>query len=137
MDKVRQEGIGQLLGRVVESEAVESLAVSGSFLGLFACIELLFGMYVLQAGAAGWLHVFVLWGVIIFAFVIGWRYYTHRLHCTTKRLSLTQELVERMVGYRTRAAQEAREYWHEGEDQNVENYLARNDQGGKCLCLRH
>jgi ATP-binding cassette subfamily B protein len=32
-------------------------------------------------------------------------------------------LVERMVGHRTRLAQEAREHWHDGEDQAVELYL--------------
>ena len=36
---------------------------------------------------------------------------------------MTHDLVERMVGHRTRLAQEPRERWHEGEDQAVERYL--------------
>ena len=40
-DEIRHQGVGQLLGRVIESEAVESLALSGGILGLVAGIELL------------------------------------------------------------------------------------------------
>jgi ATP-binding cassette subfamily B protein len=39
-DSIRHQGAGQLLGRVIESEAVEALALSGGFLGLVAIIEL-------------------------------------------------------------------------------------------------
>ncbi|MBD0325619.1 MAG: ABC transporter ATP-binding protein, partial [Pyrinomonadaceae bacterium] len=66
-DQVRQQGTGQLLGRVVESDAVEALALSGGFLGLFACLELAFGMFVLTAGAGGPFHALLLLGLIIFA----------------------------------------------------------------------
>jgi ATP-binding cassette subfamily B protein len=36
---------------------------------------------------------------------------------------MTHDLVERMVGYRTRLAQETKEGWHDGEDRIVEQYL--------------
>jgi ATP-binding cassette subfamily B protein len=36
---------------------------------------------------------------------------------------MTNDLVERMAGHRTRLAQEAPERWHDGEDQAVEHYL--------------
>src|SRR5581483_8142376 len=38
-DSLRHQGAGQLLGRVLESEAVEALALSGGFLALVALIE--------------------------------------------------------------------------------------------------
>ena len=123
VDKVRQQGIGQLLARVMESDAMEALARSGGFLGLFACLELAFGIFVLKAGASGLLHVLLLAGLIIFACLVGRHYYRQRLGWTRSRFALTQELVERMVGYRTRAAQEAREHWHQGEDESLNNYL--------------
>ena len=37
---------------------------------------------------------------------------------------MTHDLVERMVGHRTRLAQEAPEHWHDGEEQAAERYLA-------------
>jgi ATP-binding cassette subfamily B protein len=36
---------------------------------------------------------------------------------------MTDDLVERMVGHRTRLAQEAPERWHHGEDERLERYL--------------
>jgi ATP-binding cassette, subfamily B, bacterial len=41
---------------------------------------------------------------------------------------MTHGLVERMVGHRTRLAQEPRERWHEGEDEQLSRYVARSEQ---------
>ena len=122
-EEIRHEGVGHLLGRVFEGDAVESLALSGGLLGLVALVELAFGAWVLWAGAGGWLHVSLLavWFALVVA--LGWVYYKRRLAWTESRLKLTHNLVEVMVGHRTRLAQEARERWHEGEDQSLEHYL--------------
>ena len=50
-DSLRHQGAGQLLGRVLESEAVEALALSGGFLALVALIEIIAAIFVLAAGA--------------------------------------------------------------------------------------
>ncbi|MFL6256801.1 MAG: ATP-binding cassette domain-containing protein [Pyrinomonadaceae bacterium] len=122
-EEIRHEGVGHLLGRVFEGDAVESLALSGGLLGAVATIELAFGAWVLWAGAGGWLHVSLLAVWVALVVVLGWFYYRRRLAWTESRLKLTHNLVEVMVGHRTRLAQEARERWHEGEDQSLENYL--------------
>jgi ATP-binding cassette subfamily B protein len=57
---------------------------------------------------------------------LGWVYYRRRLAWTVSRLKLTHNLVEVMVGHRTRLAQEAPERWHEGEDQSLEHYLPQS-----------
>src|SRR5581483_10936223 len=44
---------------------------------------------------------------------------------TAARLDMTNDLVERMVGHRTRLAQEPREEWHEAEDEQLSAYAAR------------
>jgi ATP-binding cassette subfamily B protein len=135
VDKVRQHGTGHLLARVVESDAVEAMARSGGFLGLFACLELGFGIYVLKIGAAGLVHVLLLLCLVAFAIFAGRRYYVRRLLWTDSRFALTQGLVERMVGYRTRAAQEAREHWHRGEDESLNGYLASSREMDEKLSL--
>jgi ATP-binding cassette subfamily B protein len=78
---------------------------------------------VLCVGAGGWLHValLVVWVALVVA--LGWVYYKRRFAWTESRLKLTHNLVEVMVGHRTRLAQEARERRHEGEDQSLEQYL--------------
>ena len=48
--------------------------------------------------------------------LLGWRFYRRRAAWTAGRLAATAELVEQMVGHRTRLAQEPRERWHEKED---------------------
>ena len=122
-EETRHEGVGHLLGRVFEGDAVETLALSGGLLGLVAAVELAFGAWVLWAGAGGWLHVVLLAAWVVLVVTLGWVYYKRRLRWTDSRLRLTHNLVEVMVGHRTRLAQEARERWHEGEDQSLENYL--------------
>ena len=121
-EEIRHQGSGQFLGRVIESEAVESLALSGGFLGLIAVIELALSAAVLGAGAAGIFHVFLLLAWTVLTFALSVSYFHRRQHWTEERLQMTHDLVERMVGHRTWLVQEPRERWHEGEDQTLERY---------------
>jgi ATP-binding cassette subfamily B protein len=125
-EEVRREGAGQMMGRVIESSAVEYLALSGGFLGLVAMIELLMAAIVLALGAAGVLHIIALTGWVAVAVVISWWYLGTRRRWTETRLAMTNDLIERMVGHRTRLAQESRASWHEGEDQMAELYLDKS-----------
>jgi ATP-binding cassette subfamily B protein len=122
-DEIRHLGVGQLLGRVIESEVVETLALSGGYLGLVALIELVLAAAVLALGAGGIFHSLLLVAWVALTLYLGWRYYGHRHRWTEGRLSMTHDLVERMVGHRTRLAQEAPERWHDGEVQAVEQNL--------------
>ncbi len=122
-DEIRHQGAGQLLGRVFESEALENLAMTGGFLGLFALIELLLAIVILTLGASGAIlaPMLALWsGFVLF---MAWRYYRRRRHWTDARFSMTHDLIERMVGHRTRLAQEPPERWHEEEDRDLERYI--------------
>jgi ABC-type multidrug transport system fused ATPase/permease subunit len=127
-EEMRQQGAGQLLGRVIESQAVESLALSGGFLVLGAGIELIMAAVVLGLGGGGALHVLLLFGWVVLALCLNWRYGRYRQHWTVARLGLTHSLIERMVGHRTRLAQEPREHWHDGEDQALERYFVLSRQ---------
>jgi ATP-binding cassette, subfamily B, bacterial len=122
-DSIRHQGTGQLLGRVIESEAVDALALSGGFLAVVALIEILISVFVLGAGAGGALQPGLLLGWLIASGVAGWTYYRRNRHWTDVRLAMTHELVESMVGHRTRLAQLAPERWHDGEDEALERYL--------------
>ena len=61
-EEMRHQGAGQFLGRVLEAEAMEALALSGGMLGLLAGIELVMAALVLGSGAWGWLQVGLLAG---------------------------------------------------------------------------
>jgi ATP-binding cassette subfamily B protein len=125
-EEIRHEGAGQMLGRVIEANAVESLTLSGGFLGVVALIELSAAALVLSVGAGGWLHVLLLIGWLALALGLGWLHFRRRRAWTQARLEMTNDLIERMVGHRTRLAQEAPARWHDGEDQAVERYLAQS-----------
>lgn len=121
VEQVRRQGAGQLLGRVLEADAFESLALNGGLTGLLALIELIFSVAVVATGA-GWVPALLLLAWTALVLVGGWRCVRSRQRWNESRLGMTNDLIERMVGHRTRLAQEARERWHEGEDQALERY---------------
>ena len=53
-EEVRDQGIGQFLGRVLEAETLETLMLGGGFAALIAVIELVTATLLLGLGA-GWL----------------------------------------------------------------------------------
>jgi ATP-binding cassette subfamily B protein len=127
-EEVRNQGSGELLGRVIESEAVESLVTSGGLATILALVEVVVAASVLCLAPGGLLaaaaFVVCLLGALLLAgangrSMAGW---------TAARLEMTHALVERMVGHRTRLAQEPRERWHEGEDEQLSRYVARSEQ---------
>jgi ATP-binding cassette subfamily B protein len=122
-EEVRHLGAGQLIGRMLEAEAIESLALTGGFLALLAGIELIFTALVLAAGAGGPAHLVLLtvWIAVVLLVVI--RYLRRRRAWTAARLAMTHDLIEQMVGYRTRLAQQEPERLHEAEDEGLEAYL--------------
>jgi ATP-binding cassette subfamily B protein len=121
-DAIGQEGAGHLLARVMESEAVESLALSGGFLALVSVIELLLAAAILAAGAGGPLEVALLVGWTALILWIGGGYLARNRVWAQLRLRLTHDLVEGMIGHRTRVAQQNPERWHDGEDDDLERY---------------
>jgi ATP-binding cassette, subfamily B, bacterial len=122
-DSIKHQGAGQLLGRVIESEAVDALALSGGFLAVAALIEIAISFFVLGAGAGGTLQAALLLIWVAVAGVFGWMYYGRNRRWTDVRLSMTHDLVESMVGHRTRLAQLAPERWHDGEDEALARYM--------------
>src|SRR5262249_47604119 len=52
-----------------------------------------------------------------------WRQQTHRAWWIEARLEMTDDLIERMNGNRTRLSQEDPSHWHAGEDEELEHYL--------------
>lgn len=122
-EEMRREGAGRFLGRAIETESIDFLALSGAALSALAGIELIVAACVLMAGAAGGLQALALavWTAAVLA--LAWRYYRLRGDWTSARLSMTHELVERMTGHRTRLAQEPSAEWHLAEDQAMQQYL--------------
>ena len=128
VDEIRHQGAGQLLGRVIESQAVQTHALVGGFLAIVGVLELAMSAWVLAQGVAGWFHValLVLW--LLAVLLAGWRYLVLRRAWTEERLEMTHDLVENMIGHRTRLAQERQASWHARDDRRLESYLGSSQR---------
>ncbi len=122
-EEIRHQGMGQFLNRVMESEAVEMLALSGGFTALLSVIELGLAVAILSRGAGGSLSAASLVVWVLLTLVMLWRYYQTSREWTDAYREMTNDLVEGMVGHRTRLAQEDPRHWHEDEDQELDRYL--------------
>lgn len=125
-DEVATEGVGRLLGRVIESEEVERLAFGGGLIGALAAMEILVAAVILGAGAAGLIHLPVLVAWLGGTLWLGRRLVNSQRAWTDERLRLTDETIERMVGHRTRLAQEHPSRWHDSEDAVLWSYQHRS-----------
>lgn len=135
-EEMRRQGVGQQIGRVVESEVLASATLHGGAYAFIALVDLVVAGGVILMGAGGTFHLLLLLAWVMVSLTIGWRYYAHRKRWTGSRLEMTHDLVERMVGHRTRLAQERPEFLHEREDQALEDYLALSssmDRGSMLL----
>ncbi len=126
VESVRHQGAGQLLGRVMESQAFESLALNFGLGSLVAMLELGFAAAVMAAGASPALHLALLGGWLAAAAGLGVRYYGRLKHWSAHRLDLTHDLVERMVGHRTTLVQESAERRDQEQDAAMTAYASRS-----------
>jgi ATP-binding cassette, subfamily B, bacterial len=122
LESVRHKGAGQLLSRVMESQALESLAVNGGLSVIVAVLELIFAASVLAVGAGGLLHVALLLGWLVVTVWWSLRYIGRMQRWTLMRLDMTHRLVERMIGHRTSLAQERPMRRDAREDRLVDDY---------------
>lgn len=121
-DEVRLDGIGRHFGRVAESEVVEQLALGGALLAILSLLDLVLAGVILVLGAGGWLQACVLAGWIGVAFFLARRHYKVQRQWSAARIEITGDLLERMLGHRTRLAQLPLERWHDGEDRRLSSY---------------
>jgi ATP-binding cassette subfamily B protein len=122
-EEIRHQGRGQFLGRVMESEAVEMLALNGGFMAFLSILELILAAIILANGAGGAFHAALLGIWVIVIGIIMFRYYRIAREWAVAYREMSNDLVEKMVGHRTRLAQEDPARWHEEEDQFLDRYL--------------
>ncbi|MGA9475042.1 MAG: ABC transporter ATP-binding protein [Terriglobales bacterium] len=126
-EEIRHKGVGQFLGEVMESEALELLVLLVGFQGLTAAIELIAAEIVLSKGLGRGAELILLPLWLAITVAMGMRYFRQRQRWTAARLSMTNDLTERMVGHRTRLAQETPQHWHDDEDEELARYLEMSE----------
>jgi ATP-binding cassette subfamily B protein len=99
--RMRNAGVGQLLGRALDAEVLDALALGGGVEAAAGACELILGIVVLVLAATP------VWSIAIVACVVYALFALTRLHARRlsvwgdTRRALTHDLVERMVGHRT------------------------------------
>ncbi|WP_394840315.1 ABC transporter ATP-binding protein/permease [Pendulispora rubella] len=121
-DSIRSEGTGQLLGQVIEVDAVEDLAMHGGFVSLIALVELAISLPVLALGPSGVSSVLAFLGWLAFAAFLIYRFARRWIGWSRARITMTEDMIERMAGHRTRVAQEDSAHWHDDEDRALAAY---------------
>lgn len=135
-DEIQHQGAGHFLGRLMEAEAVELLALGGGWLTLLALVQLSVAAGILALGAVGGLHAWLLLLWVLLTVGLGWSHWRRSHPWMATYRAMTQTLIEHMVGHRTRLAQEDRAHWHDEEDQSLEQYVQRSvrlDRTGTAL----
>jgi ATP-binding cassette subfamily B protein len=126
-DFMRGKGAGELLGEVLETEAIERLGTSGGIEILLAALELLLVPFLLLWGAAPGLEIALLEIWIILSLILIGANTRRRIAWTNIRLTLTHRLVEKMSAHRTRMVQQPPSQWHSEEDREVRGYAASSE----------
>ena len=115
-DSIKRQGVGQLLSRVVESQALESLSLNGGMSLLRSLLALGFAAWILSQGVAPTTHLLLLGGWTLLAVALSFNFFRKLRDWTMTRLDMTHELIEVMVGHRTRLAQEPPQRSNGSED---------------------
>ena len=125
-EEVRYGGVGQMIAQVLDSQALQSLALSGAITGLVAIFEITAsGVLLATVEKAGMIALLLaIWAGLSFA--LAFAFHRRRHEWTDARLDMTGDLVERMVGHRTRVVQQERQFWHDGEDAALCSYVEKS-----------
>jgi ABC-type multidrug transport system fused ATPase/permease subunit len=118
----RQDGIGRLMGRVVDAEAIEMLALGGGLSLATGAFELSAGVVVLALGLTPAAHLVLVAVWLGAAALFGTQAYRRFARWSGARLALTHDLVERMVGQRTLVAQQPPELRRAEDDHAFADY---------------
>ncbi len=121
-DELRSDGAGRHLSRVFESEAVETLALTGGLLSFAALIEIVVAFGIVTLGARAILEGALLAAILLALGILTRSYLAERRLWTDQRLEMSHDLVEKMVGHRTRIAQERPARWHIEEEKALGSY---------------
>jgi len=120
---VRREGPGRLYARVLESESVEQSALQGGLGVLMAAVEIAIAAVLIGSGPVGIAGLVAFGAVVLVGVAISLWVRARVRRWTTDRGHITAELLERLLGHRTRLAQQAASTWHRDEDPALADYV--------------
>lgn len=122
-EQFRRDGVGGMLARIHESQAIEDLVLTGGLGLLMTALNLLVGLWALSQAPAAPALLGLLGLALAWLGVVAVRIARRHDRWTEHRRHLTDTLVERMNGHRTRLIQGDPAHWYDGEDEALAAYL--------------
>jgi ATP-binding cassette subfamily B protein len=129
-DRLRGEGTGRLLGRVLAAEALERALLGAGPAALVGAVELAGAVVVLAHGASGAAHVALLAVALASAVLLAAGHQRDLGVCAAAQLEGTDMVVEAVAGHRTRLA-EGGGHLAAAEDLACAGYHARVREVGR------
>jgi ATP-binding cassette subfamily B protein len=127
-EQIRHQGAGQFFGQVMEADGLDNLALGGGLIAGLALLQAGMALVLLRLAAPLWILPALLLGWLLIMAGLLWLYLVRQRAWVTSYRSMSSDLVERMVGHRTRLAQEPRDQWHDMEDQILAHYTDLSTQ---------
>ncbi|HEU4532933.1 MAG TPA: hypothetical protein VFS00_02400, partial [Polyangiaceae bacterium] len=121
-DEVRRRGAGALLAVTNEAQRIDALALGVAFSLLTGVFDLAASAALLAAGPNGGPMVALFALCVVGLGAAARLTYLRKRRWSEARLELTNDLVAKMVGHRTRVAQQSPAHWHRGEDDALFGY---------------
>ncbi|WOB11355.1 ABC transporter ATP-binding protein [Piscinibacter gummiphilus] len=128
VDSARRRGTGNLIGLVLESNYIESVALDGVLLGMLAVVEAATVLGILLWSPLGRLAGLCYVILFIAVAIAGRLHYRAWISWSNAKARLTGELVEGVVGHRTRLAQCPPAAWFKREEVLLEQYRAESER---------
>ncbi|HZQ06098.1 MAG TPA: ABC transporter ATP-binding protein [Anaerolineae bacterium] len=122
-ETIRHEGTGHFLDRIMDADVVQYGGISSVLTVLLASSQLIAAFGILLLGAGGLISAALLGGIVIVMLVLGWQHWSASQWGMTTYRNMTNNLVERLIGHRTRLAQQDPSAWHTQEDRELAQYL--------------
>ena len=127
-EQIRHQGAGQFFGQVMEADSLDNLALGGGLVAGLALLQAGMALALLRLAAPLWILPTLLLGWLLVIAGLLWLYLVYQRTWIASYRSMSSDLVERMVGHRTRLAQEPRPQWHDMEDTILARYTDRSMQ---------
>ncbi len=121
-DRLSSLGIGGLVVVAGQADALVTSSISLFLSGIIALTGILSALAVLAAAPLPGISLGIFVAFLLLVLALAPALFVRFDALQKKRTRLTTDMVERMVGHRTRLVQETPEMWHAGEDEAVHDY---------------
>lgn len=135
--KVRRDGIGRILGCILEAESLEWLISGGGLALLLSGLELLLAALLLAAVPGGLPLLLLLAAYGTAAWGLSRAFIRRYRGWAAARLALSAQTIESMMGYRTRLVQLPVGDWHKDEDAALSRYQAASQALDRVAMVLH